>query len=230
MKQRIYMVLGAVVLSVMTGCSSAPGTANRTGDQTSQVDKVIQQQIEKDEAKTTEVPDQVTDVPAPITDTPVKVTDAPEQITDIPVKVTDAPEQITDIPVKVTDTPDQQHADTLPKYDKVDVDLTELTSTLIYGEVYNIMMDPEKYIGKTVRMEGNFYTFWDEIQNQYYFACVIQDATACCAQGIEFVLAGDYTYPDDYPEEGSFIRVAGVFDTYEDEEYIYCTLRNAVME
>ena len=30
--------------------------------------------------------------------------------------------------------------------------------------------------------------------------------------------------------EGSFIRVAGVFDTYEDEEYLYCTLRNAVME
>ncbi len=52
----------------------------------------------------------------------------------------------------------------------------------------------------------------------------------CCAQGIEFVLAGEYTYPDDYPEEGSYIKVAGVFDTYEDEEYIYCTLRNAVLE
>ena len=223
MKQRIYMVLGAVVLSVMTGCSSAPGTANRSGDQTSQVDKVIQQQIEKEEAKTTEVPDQVTDVPAPISNVPDQITDIPEQITDIP-------EQVTDIPEQITDTPDQQHADNLPKYDKVDVDLTELTSTLIYGEVYNMMMTPENYIGKTVRMEGDFYTFWDELQNQYYFACVIQDATACCAQGIEFVLAGDYTYPDDYPEEGSFIRVAGVFDTYEDEEYIYCTLRNAVME
>ena len=33
-----------------------------------------------------------------------------------------------------------------------------------------------------------------------YHACVIPDATACCAQGIEFTLAGDHRWPDDYPE------------------------------
>ena len=209
MKQRIYMVLGIWLLSVMTGCSSAPGTANRSGDQTSQVEKVIQQQIEKTESK---------------------AADVPEQITDIPVQITDIPEQITDTPEPITGTPESEVSGAVPKYGEVDIDLTELTSTLIYGEVYNMMMVPEDYIGKTVRMEGDFYTFFDEIQNQYYFACVIQDATACCAQGIEFVLAGNYTYPDDYPEEGSHITVSGVFDTYEDEEYIYCTLRNAVIE
>ena len=57
----------------------------------------------------------------------------------------------------------------------------------------------------------------------------ISDATACCSQGIEFVLTDDYTYPDDYPERGSEICVMGVFDLYEEGTYTYCTLRDAVI-
>ena len=215
MRKRIYILLSVVILSVMTGCTTASGASDRVNDQTSQVDKVLQQ-VEKTETVTT---------------TPVQVTDVPDEITDIPKPITETPDEITDIPDEITTTPKKQIADNEnPKYEKVDIDLTELSSTLIYSEVYNMMMVPEDYIGKTVRMQGDFYTFYDEALKQYFFACVIQDATACCAQGIEFVLAGDYTYPEDYPEEGSYIKVAGIFDTYEDEEYIYCTLRNAVME
>ena len=215
MKKRIYILLSVVILSFMTGCTASSGTSDRVNDQTSQVDKVLQQ-LEKTETVTT--------TPEPITEVPDKITDIPDEVTDIPVKTTDIPEPITETPEK------QKKDNENPKYEKVDIDLTELSSTLIYSEVYNMMMAPEDYIGKTVRMDGDFYTYYDEFLKQYFFACVIQDATACCAQGIEFVLAGDYTYPEDYPEEGSYIKVAGVFDTYEDGEYIYCTLRNAVLE
>ena len=65
---------------------------------------------------------------------------------------------------------------------------------------------------------------------KYFFACVIADATACCSQGIEFVLAGDYTYPDDYPEQREEICVVGEFDTYQDADMTYCTLKNAKFE
>ncbi|MBQ6196772.1 MAG: hypothetical protein IJK47_05020 [Lachnospiraceae bacterium] len=111
--------------------------------------------------------------------------------------------------------------------DGVDVDLTKLSSTMVYSEVYNMMVSPEKYIGKTVKMKGLFAYYHDEAADIYYFACIIQDATACCAQGIEFVLTEDYTYPDDYPEVNEEICVVGVFDTYQEGDYTYCTLRNA---
>ena len=65
--------------------------------------------------------------------------------------------------------------------------------------------------------------------DKYYFACIIKDATACCAQGIGFVLADDYTYPDDYPELDTEICVVGVFNTYKEGDYTYCTLREAKM-
>lgn len=111
--------------------------------------------------------------------------------------------------------------------DGVDVDLTVLSSTMVYSEVYNMMASPEKYIGRTVKMKGLFAYYHDEATDNYYFACIIQDATACCAQGIEFILTDDYTYPDDYPEVDAEICVVGMFDTYQEGNYTYCTLRNA---
>ncbi len=111
----------------------------------------------------------------------------------------------------------------------IDIDLTALSSTMVYSEVYSMMSAPEEYIGKTVKMRGPFAYYYDEATQSEYFACIIQDATACCAQGIEFVLAGDYTFPDDYPEIDTEICVVGVFDTYQDGDYTYCTLRKAIL-
>ena len=108
-----------------------------------------------------------------------------------------------------------------------DVDLTILSSTMVYSEVYSMMFTPEKYIGRTVKMEGIFAYYYVEETDRYYYSCFIQDATACCSQGIEFILTDDYTYPDDYPEPGEEICVTGVFDTYEEDGFTYCTLRDA---
>ena len=86
---------------------------------------------------------------------------------------------------------------------------------------------PEAYVGKVVKMQGAFSVYVG--QTQVYFACVIADATACCSQGIEFVLAGDHDYPDDYPQLGSNITVTGTFQTYEEDGYQYITLTYATM-
>ncbi len=111
--------------------------------------------------------------------------------------------------------------------DGIDVDLTTLSSTMVYSEVYNMVMSPDDYIGKTVKMDGQFTFYHDESTGKYYFACIISDAAACCSQGIEFVLTDEYTYPDDYPKEGEKICVIGTFDTYQEGEYTYCTLRDS---
>lgn len=109
----------------------------------------------------------------------------------------------------------------------VDVDLTQLSSTMVYAEVSNMLSAPEAYVGKVVKMQGAFSVYVG--QTQVYFACVIADATACCSQGIEFVLAGDHDYPDDYPQLGSNITVTGTFQTYEEDGYQYITLTDATM-
>ena len=109
----------------------------------------------------------------------------------------------------------------------VDVDLTKLSSTMVYSEVYNMMNKPETFIDKTIKMKGQFSFFKDKNTGNQYYSCVIADATACCQQGLEFVLEGDYKYPDDYPSEGEEITVVGKFKTYMEGTVKYCHLVEA---
>ncbi|MDO4287980.1 MAG: hypothetical protein Q4C55_02220 [Eubacterium sp.] len=108
-----------------------------------------------------------------------------------------------------------------------DVDLTTLNSTMVYSEVFNMTVRPEDYVGKTVKMRGQFAVYEDTAKGKQYFACVIMDATACCAQGIEFVLSGDHSYPEDYPPSGEEITVQGVFQSYVEDDYTYIQLVDA---
>ncbi|MCR4610477.1 MAG: hypothetical protein K5644_01115 [Lachnospiraceae bacterium] len=111
--------------------------------------------------------------------------------------------------------------------DGIDVDLTTLSSTMVYGEVYNMMMTPEKYIGKIIKMKGTFSVYHDDSKNKDYFACIVQDATACCSQGLEFETTEEFTYPQDFPNAGEQVCVVGVFDTYKEDNTNYVTLRKA---
>lgn len=107
----------------------------------------------------------------------------------------------------------------------IDIDLTQLSSTLVYSEVYNMMYIPEDYIGKTIKMEGACSFYHDDITGNEYYSCIIKDATACCAQGIEFIPLNSEAVPG----EGGDVTVVGVFDTYQEGDYMYCTLRNATV-
>ena len=111
--------------------------------------------------------------------------------------------------------------------DEVDLDLTVLSANMIYSEVFAMVYTPEEYMGKTIKMEGIFSYVYDETTGNCYYACIVRDATQCCAQGIEFVPSDEYTYPDDFPAVGEDICVAGVFDTYMEGNGRYLTLRDA---
>ena len=111
--------------------------------------------------------------------------------------------------------------------EKCDIDLTTMSSTMVYAEVSNMMTNPNEYIGKTVKMKGNFSVYLGETRN--YYACIIADATACCSQGIEFLLSDNRKYPDEYPEPGAEITVIGKFETYLEGTDTYCQLSDATM-
>lgn len=121
--------------------------------------------------------------------------------------------------------------DDLPKSSQdtamgVDVDLTQLSSTMVYSEVYNMMYTPEDYVGKIIQMSGQFNVYSDELTGANYYVVLIADATACCQQGMEFILEDD-DYPGKYPEIGMDTTVKGTFELYDDKGTTYCHLINA---
>ena len=112
---------------------------------------------------------------------------------------------------------------------KPDLDLSAMSGTIVYSQVYNMMTDPTPYLGMVIRVAGYYDAYEDEEAGSVYHACVIPDATACCAQGIEFVWAGEHSYPEDYPEPGPDIVVTGQLETYEEGDYLYLRLGSAEM-
>ena len=203
MKKWISLIVCFAVVFSLTGCGSS--SAGRTGSQPAGVSDVLEAGMAEADSKK-EADSQASDSTAN--------TQRSERQSGVNENAPE-PEQT-----------DESKA-TAGSSEGIDVDLTVLSSTLVYSEVYNMMVSPEEYLGKTVKMDGSFALYHDEATDKYYFACIIADATACCSQGIEFVLTEDYTYPDDYPEVGGAICVVGIFDTYQEGEYMYCTLRNA---
>jgi len=102
------------------------------------------------------------------------------------------------------------------KTNAVDLDLTVLSSTMVYAEVNNMMANPDDYMGKTMRINGLYFAQYYEPTELFYHYVVIEDATACCAQGLEFVWNGGHVYPDDYPEIKDKVEVIGVFESYDE--------------
>lgn len=107
----------------------------------------------------------------------------------------------------------------------VDVDLTALSATMVYSEVYNMMSHPDDYVGKRILMRGLLDVY--EGAEDTYFACVIPDATACCAQGLEFVAKDGYTYPDDYPQAGQEVTVRGTVAVMDEGQYRFIRIVDA---
>lgn len=112
----------------------------------------------------------------------------------------------------------------------VDMDLSLLSSTMTYAEVFNMRTEPDEYVGKTVRLCGRFTANSNKDRTRYYKYVLVSDVTACCVQGMEFVLDGEPPYPDGYPQPDSDIVVVGTFETYEDMGMTFCRLARASIE
>ena len=135
----------------------------------------------------------------------------------------------SDTTLSASDPIDETLTTTFAADENVDVDLTVLSATMVFSTVYDMLVDPDLFLGKVVKMNGLFTYYYDEENDLYYYACIILDATACCSSGMEFVLAGDYTFPDDFPEDGAEITVTGVYELYDEDGFTFCRLANASM-
>ncbi len=143
-------------------------------------------------------------------------------VDDILNEAADDENQLSSAPIGGTDFT----ADNLDG-EKCDIDLTTMSATMVYSEVNNMMINPDDYIGKVIKMDGQFSVF--ESGERNYFACIIADATSCCSQGIEFILKKERQYPGEYPKLGSKITVIGEFETYLEGDRKYCQLKNALI-
>ena len=109
----------------------------------------------------------------------------------------------------------------------VDLDLSVMSSTIVYAEMYNIQFDPGQYLGKVIRLRGLYSYYREPSTGVSYYACVVPDATACCMQGMEFGPAIEPEDPDHFLEDSADITVTGRLEIYVEEGTSYLHLVEA---
>lgn len=116
----------------------------------------------------------------------------------------------------------------------VDYDLSKMNKNMVLATVSNLFAEPDVYEGVIVRAQGKFYGNTDPATGRVYTFVVVQDALACCTQGLEFTWDdGSHAYPDEYPVTDTEVVVTGEFSTYYEpvgSNFRYCILKNATME
>ena len=98
---------------------------------------------------------------------------------------------------------------------KADVDLSAMSGTMVYAEVYNIMLNPAKYERKIIKVRGTYRVSYYPPTEKFYNYVLIADATGCCAQGLEFIAAKSIS-SENYPAIGTEIEIVGAFKSYEE--------------
>jgi len=109
------------------------------------------------------------------------------------------------------------------KEESNEVDLTVMSSTMVYAEVYNILNTPDDYLGKQIKVKGICASeYYEDTDTTYHFV-IITDATSCCSQGLEFIWTNHGN--EDYPEDGTEIVFQGLYDTYIENGDEYCYIK-----
>lgn len=116
----------------------------------------------------------------------------------------------------------------VPDYSDIDFDLTKLDEDAAYTLLYNILCDPDSYVGAMIKVSGWFIS--SQFGDTYYYMCGISNSSLESYQAIEFIPLDDLCYPDDFPENNQPITVTGQFATYYEDGSLYATLKYAKIE
>ena len=95
----------------------------------------------------------------------------------------------------------------------VDFDLTKMNANMVYAQVFNLMLEPQNFDGKTFKIKGNFIKV-NGPDGQPSYAVIIKDALACCQQGLEF----KYDFAGKEPVVDQEITVIGKYTLTETPE------------
>lgn len=202
-KEKKILWVGILGMCMLTGCGNVDRSADKIVMQNS-VDKVLQEQVDYAQNNMDETEEGTIEIDSSLQE---------EESSDDTSKETEKNGAYDEQPV--------------------DYDLITMSSDMVYATVYQFMVNPNAYEGCRVRIMGTYYTTYYEPTQKNYHYVVIQDALACCAQGMEFVWDdGTHIYPDEYPQDSAIIEVTGTFTTYREEgdDNLYCALMDAELK
>ncbi|MDR1108900.1 MAG: hypothetical protein LBL19_07690 [Spirochaetaceae bacterium] len=124
----------------------------------------------------------------------------------------------------LTAEPAQKHS-VLERGASAGESIIEIKEKLFIAQTNDVYLNPEDYLGKTIKLEGLFKS---ETGYDADYCFVIRYGPGCCGSdgNAGFEVAWDNPSPDsgDYPEEDAWVEAVGVLDSYDENGYPYLYL------
>lgn len=93
----------------------------------------------------------------------------------------------------------------IPK--KIDYDFTKMNFNMATGVLFDILVDPDTYCHKTIKIEGRFTT--SVYEGVRHFGVYTTDMAGCCPAGLEFIPSSTTDFSINFPMEDASITVIG---------------------
>ena len=94
------------------------------------------------------------------------------------------------------------------------IDLTKLGATILYAQVYNMLMEADNFNGTRIKMDGTYYENTDIEQGPPFQCIIVTDITGCCSAGFDVLKANDSIK---FPKHLSQVEVEGTFTVKEED-------------
>lgn len=100
-------------------------------------------------------------------------------------------------------------------------DVIEIREKMFIAQSNDIYLNPEDYLGKTIKYEGLFKSdYWPEEDKTYYF--VVRYGPGCCSYDGEAGFEVDWD--GEWPEVDDWCEVVGTLEEYESDGWHYLRL------
>ncbi len=83
--------------------------------------------------------------------------------------------------------------------DDIDYNLTEMSATIVYSQIFDLVSNPSEYTDARFIIKGEMVESEDAETGEKFYAIIIADATACCAQGLEVFFPEEIPVPEELP-------------------------------
>lgn len=97
---------------------------------------------------------------------------------------------------------------------KKTLDLTKLGTTILYAQVYNMLMEAENFNGTRIKMRGIYYENKDVNEGPLFQCIIVNDVAGCCSAGFDLLKAEKSIK---FPKHLTEIEVEGTFIVREED-------------
>ncbi len=112
--------------------------------------------------------------------------------------------------------------DTVDLPDPAESDVIEIKEKMFVAQTNDVYLNPEDYLGKTIKYEGIFDVYyWEETDFTFY--SVIRYGPGCC--GYDAYAGFEVAWDGEYPKQDDWVEAVGVLESYEEDGSTYLLLR-----